>query len=1057
MKRYYIVFLISAVLAVFATASCQHNEHPMGLPSGEEVSVSISAVLPGDGGAVVKSAEDPGDGTMVNRCILEVYLIGDNNAASLYGKREIVKVTDLKASFEDLNLITGQKYRFVLWADYVDNPQTVEGLAADKFYNTDETAGLQNVTMLTADYAGNNDQRDAFFYTGEVTVEGPKDYTLELKRPFGQLNIITTDYGLIPEEHNNLLPVKVQLTYKNIPTGINLLTGELLTTDGTVTTQAVIGTAVDIAGPAVEGNDDAKQLSFDYIFAPANEQHLIGELTMSFLQSDGKTSTGITAYTFKSLPVQRNYRTNVSGALLTDRAGLSIEVKPGFDGNDIPVDADAVSVTTIEEAEAALADGAESVTISQPVSGAIDIPAATQDVTLTLMGLSGDITISGEEYSGMVTLNNLVQPENPVDLTINIPNGSFMLGRGTWSNVTVSTADNTFILGEDVSISGTLTVNKGNVEIYGRVENIEFKDENSLVTVFTVYDAVSLKSAASLVAQNRCAKIVLGADIDLQGSAENKWEPIDAENTKFAELDGAGHTISNLYVDNYTGNPDKDPYYYGGLFYVLQGDVRDLTIDGVNVTCHRGGALVGRMDYGIVENCHVKNAEIHSFQKAAGLIGFVSNSSEDVTVSRCSVQDCKVYTVAPKQGLYQAGGLIGYLQSFDRNVLVEGCSVSGISFDKVYESADTVEDKIYDMEQYYSHPFIGTVANLTTKLVSSLVYKVELKNNTVDQQMTDIPTCDRTNDFTGWWAGHFNSAGYMYSTKFIIDGETQDKWVEAKRLADQIAQGGDVTVWRSYDFTQCSELPEKIELRKPTTLIIKNNAVLTVKPQQLTNYSDLIVTGMPETTDEKNNVLEAGTITAKEYVLYNEKEGSLTINSGKFVATNKKAANGVAVYNRGECNIKDGDFEGTGFTVMCSGNTGGTPNITIENGRFVTSGNVAGYALTVTNNSTAIINGGYIEAIQTASSADVTINNGTFVNKIKYYAIYNAGANITINGGYFSGYTNMKDIYIASGIVVVNGGYFEDKEAQLPDGYMYKDNIQTIDGITYNYEVVPQQ
>ena len=254
----------------------------------------------------------------------------------------------------------------------------------------------------------------------------------------------------------------------------------------------------------------------------------------------------------------------------TDRAGLSIEVKPGFDGNGIDVEL----VTTIEAAEAALAGGAESVTISEPISGTIDIPAtAVQDVTLTLMGLSGDITISGEEYSGMVTLNNLVQPETPVDLTIDIPNGSFMLGRGTWSNVTVSTADNTFILGEDVTISGTLTVNKGNVEIYGRVENIEFKDENSLVTVFTVYDAESLEYAASLVPQSRCAKIVLGADIDLQGSAENKWEPIDAENTKFTELDGAGHTISNLYVDNATGNQDADPNHYGGLFYVLQGKV----------------------------------------------------------------------------------------------------------------------------------------------------------------------------------------------------------------------------------------------------------------------------------------------------------------------------------------------------------------------------------------------------------------------------------------------------------------------------------------------------
>lgn len=156
--------VLSVVMAALLLASCQHNEHPIGLPSGEEVSVSISAVLPGDGGAVVKSAEDPGDGTMVNRCILEVYLIDGNNAAALYGSREIVKVENFKASFDDLNLITGQKYRFVLWADHVETLDTEDGLAADNFYDTDaEGVGLRNVTIKDVKaYAGNDDKRDAF-------------------------------------------------------------------------------------------------------------------------------------------------------------------------------------------------------------------------------------------------------------------------------------------------------------------------------------------------------------------------------------------------------------------------------------------------------------------------------------------------------------------------------------------------------------------------------------------------------------------------------------------------------------------------------------------------------------------------------------------------------------------------------------------------------------------------------------------------------------------------------------------------------------------------------
>lgn len=531
-------------MAALLLASCQHNEHPIGLPSGEEVSVSISAVLPGDGGAVVKSAEDPGDGTMVNRCILEVYLIDGNNAAALYGSREIVKVENFKASFDDLNLITGQKYRFVLWADHVETLDTEDGLAADNFYDTDaEGVGLRNVTIKDVKaYAGNDDKRDAFFYSSpeDVTVTGPADYTLDLKRPFGQLNIITTDYGLIPEDHNGLLPAKVQLTYKNIPTGINLLTGELLTTDidGSVTTQEVAGTAVDIAGPAVEGNDDAKQLSFDYILAPATGQHVINELKMSFLKSD-RSATGITDYTFKSLPVQRNYRTNVSGALLTDRAGLSIEVKPDFD-ETVTV---AEQAETIEAAQLAINAGMTDIEFTKAVNGTVTLPEGTETYNISFNeGVDGDITIQGDTYTGHLYIENHgVQSEHT--LTIALPEGSATLDFGAWSSVSVSTADNTFILGEDVTISGTLTVNKGNVEIYGRVNSVDLQNDESIVTIFTVYNAELLKYAMTLALDGRCEKVVLGNDIELDGGITNAGNTAGGEDIAFV-LDLSGNKLS---------------------------------------------------------------------------------------------------------------------------------------------------------------------------------------------------------------------------------------------------------------------------------------------------------------------------------------------------------------------------------------------------------------------------------------------------------------------------------------------------------------------------------
>ena len=81
---------------------------------------------------------------------------------------------------------------------------------------------------------------------------------------------------------------------------------------------------------------------------------------------------------------------------------------------------------------------------------------------------------------------------------------------------------------------------------------------------------------------------------------------------------------------------------------------------------------------------------------------------------------------------------------------------------------------------------------------------------------------------------------------------------------------------------------------------------------------------------------------------------------------------------------------------------------------------------------------------------------GTILNDCKYYALYNEGGKTTITGGYFSGYPGMKDVYIADGTVAIQGGYFEDHQTAAADGYVYKDNVQTVDGITYNYEVVAQ-
>mgnify|MGYP001774629436 FL=1 len=332
MKAIYLA--ITAAAAALLLSACQRNELGGGSLSGEEVTVGISAVMPLDGGAVVKSDAEPGDASEINRCIMGVYLndAGMESPAKI-GDTVVVKVDPVthKAEFEDLQLVAGHTYQLVFWADCASGSSD-EGLT-DQYYSTESFPEVSFKTRVT--YAGNDDSRDAFFATQSIKVDGPKDYSVKLYRPFGQLNIIATDYEIVEDNFRTFLPTAVNIEFANIPSGINLFTGDLTE----AVQQTLTSGPVAIANVTPAATDGSRQLSFDYIFAPQgdDQQLVLEDFTMSFLDDAGTEK--VSHYPFQNIPVKRNYQTNVSGALLTDRTGIDIEVVPNFDGQhneDVP-------------------------------------------------------------------------------------------------------------------------------------------------------------------------------------------------------------------------------------------------------------------------------------------------------------------------------------------------------------------------------------------------------------------------------------------------------------------------------------------------------------------------------------------------------------------------------------------------------------------------------------------------------------------------------------------------------------------------------------------------
>ncbi len=459
-----------AAATLLLLTSCQRDELQGGSISGEEVSVSISAVMPDGGSAVVKSDTEPGDGSLANRCIMQIYYLPDGESDSAdpipYGDRVTVAVSGMKALFPDQRLVSGHHYRFVFWADCVTDNSSTDVLAQDLHYDTEKfpIVSFKKEEGGTLSYSSNDDTRDAFFTAEERNISGPSSLSFDLKRPFGQLNIITTDWGVIPGDVvDQLRPSNVRLDFKSLPNSIDLVSGDVT---GEVD---IISEVVEVSRVPEKG--DSKQLSFDYIFAKDGEQTVLADFTMGFLLDDGTDVTDVTdPYTFTNIPVQRNYQTNVSGNLLTDRTGIEVEVVPNFNDPALVYDTEEFYNVMEKGGYVALADD---ITIRDDAPVVID---GGVDVIINLAGHT--ITRSGEDngQNGVWALrvdNGTLTLEDS-EGTGEIDGGSGLEHVTLWANGSNSKI---VIKGGNYTVGGNSTGNNyntcvyasngGQVEIYG--------------------------------------------------------------------------------------------------------------------------------------------------------------------------------------------------------------------------------------------------------------------------------------------------------------------------------------------------------------------------------------------------------------------------------------------------------------------------------------------------------------------------------------------------------------------------------------------------------------
>lgn len=308
--------LIFFVAGLLMLSACKKDEIVSDSGASEEV-VTISAQLPEE-----LASRAVGDGSAVNRCILEIYDADSN----LKVERQVVSISTSNAATFSTKLTSGETYQLVLWADYSESN-------SDVYYDTDSEGGLKNILRITNKYTGNNDQLDAFF-ASETFTASENSTSVVLKRPFAQLNIIATDYTALQDADK---PDQVSINFKGVYTSFNALEG---TASGE---QQLAYTA-----PAAIADAATGQMSYDYLFASVDQANL-NDFTMSFYQNGSEVSS---AYEFTNIPVQRNYRTNVRGDLLTVGTAVEVTILPEFAQPDEEIslyDGTATAPSKIEE------------------------------------------------------------------------------------------------------------------------------------------------------------------------------------------------------------------------------------------------------------------------------------------------------------------------------------------------------------------------------------------------------------------------------------------------------------------------------------------------------------------------------------------------------------------------------------------------------------------------------------------------------------------------------------------------------------------------------------
>lgn len=296
--------MASAVLALGLTTSCSEET-----PNVANYEVTFAVEMEGD-----QASRAYNDGQKAKQLIFAVYEAGTENELKDLRQEGVRFNDDKKPSAQvTTKLVKGKKYDFVFWAQ----PE-----AAATFDVTD----MRHVKVSYQNANCNDDMRDAFYAVLNTHHAGVDviPAVITLTRPFAQINFATADWAQAVSA--GVGEVSTAVAVQSVYTQLNTYDGSVA---GEATAEfklAAIPSGENETLSCDMNNDGIKEpyrwLAMNYVLVPADASMSNG-VTLNV-----KGATVDNTVAVPNVQMQRNWRTNIVGNLLTTGAVFNVEINP---------------------------------------------------------------------------------------------------------------------------------------------------------------------------------------------------------------------------------------------------------------------------------------------------------------------------------------------------------------------------------------------------------------------------------------------------------------------------------------------------------------------------------------------------------------------------------------------------------------------------------------------------------------------------------------------------------------------------------------------------------